>query len=230
MLTAILCMVSEHKLNLSPFAFYSIIVIILIGLSRVPLFYVFKRLIIVLPVIFLAAVFYPFSILISEGSDNFRLSDSSVTIAMSIFLKTLLSILFLILLVSTEKFHNLLGGLRKIRMPVVICIIAALMYRYVFILSDESMRTTLARQSRTSGKLRMNRWKVLGNQMAVVFLRSWERSKIVFSAMRSRGFTGDFYSLNQRQMRISDVVIFCIFGFLFLSIRFRNEISYIFSQ
>ncbi len=223
-------MASEHRLNLSPFAFYGIILIILFALSRVPLFYVFKRLIIVLPVIFLAAALYPFSALISKGSGFLRLSDSSITIAFSIFLKALLSVLFLILLVSTEKFHYLLGGLRKIRMPAVVCIIAALMYRYVFILSDELMRTSLARQSRTPGKLRLNRWKVLGNQMAVVFLRSWERSKMIFSAMRSRGFTGNFPSMNQSQMKASDVIVFCIFGLLFLSIRFWNEVSYIFSQ
>jgi cobalt/nickel transport system permease protein len=201
---------------------------IITGLSRLPLIYIFKRLFIVLPVIVLAAAFYPLSILIAEGSNNFSMQHQSVTIAASIFFKAILSVLFLILLVSTEKFHNLLSGLRKIRMPTVICIIAALMYRYVFILADESMKTTLARQSRTPGTLRMSKWKVLGNQMAVVFLRSWERSKIIYGAMQSRGFSGNFYSMNDRHMKASDIVIFCIFGILFLSVRFRNEIGIVF--
>lgn len=229
-LTAILCMVSEHRLNLSSFVIYGIILMIIIGLSRLPLIYILIRLFLVLPVIFLAAAFYPLSELITEGSGNFRIDNPSVIIAVSIFLKAILSVLFLILLVSTEKFHNLLAGLRKVKMPAVIYIIAALMYRYVFILADESMKTSLARQSRTPGTLRMNKWKVLGNQMSVVFLRSWERSKTIYSAMCSRGFSGNFHSMNQRHIKALDIVIFCIFGILFLSVRFRNEIGVIFSQ
>lgn len=115
-------------------------------------------------------------------------------------------------------------------MPSVICIIAALMYRYVFILADESMKTTLARQSRTPGKLRMSKWKVLGNQMAVVFLRSWERSKIVYSSMCSRGFSGNFYSMNQRRLKALDIIIFSIFGLLFLTVRFMDEIGIFLNQ
>ena len=192
--------------------------------------HIFKRIFIILPVIFFAAAFYPLSILIAEGRSNFSMQDSSVTIGASIFFKAILSVLFLILLVSTEKFHNLLSGLRKIRMPSVICIIAALMYRYVFILADESMKTTLARQSRTPGKLRMSKWKVLGNQMAVVFLRSWERSKIVYSSMCSRGFSGNFYSMNQRRLKALDIIIFSIFGLLFLTVRFMDEIGIFLNQ
>jgi cobalt/nickel transport system permease protein len=139
-------------------------------------------------------------------------------------LKATLSVTILILLASTEKFHNLLGGLRKIKFPVIVGILSALMYRYIFILSDEVMRTNRARNSRTPGNLRSGKLKVLGNQLATVFIRSTERSRIVYAGMVSRGFAGEFPSMSEKAIRARDIVFFCTFGVLLLYIRFMEHI------
>jgi len=220
----ILCMVSEPRGRLLPFGIYAVVIFSIMFLSKVPMPFIIRRVSIALPFIVMAAVFFPVSVMISGHTVSWTLSDASVLTGLSIFLKASLSVLLLVLLVSTENFHHLLGGLRRLKMPVIICTISALMYKYVFIFSDEAMKTTLARQSRTPGKLKISKYKVYGNQMALIFLRSWSRSKTIYDAMLSRGFQGEFYSMQEKNIRKSDIIIFCIFAILFICIRFMTEI------
>jgi len=224
-IVCILAMVSEPRGRIFPFYFYTGLILIFTFLSKVPLKFIFKRLAFIFPFLFVASVFFPLSGMISGQNVEWSLNDFYVRAGLSILLKAILSVFILILLVSTERFHQLLGGLRRLKMPLIVCTLSALMYRYVFIFADESMKTSLARQSRTPGKLRNNKMKVLGNQMAMVFLRSWDRSKTIYSSMLSRGFHGEYYSMNESKPRTADIIIFCIFGLLFFSIRFMNEIG-----
>ena len=223
-LLIILAVVSQPSGRLLPFAIYGILILLLVLLSKIPLGYVMKRILIVLPFVLFAAVFYPLSLKLSDSSITLSIHHPEVLKGISIFFKAVLSVMVLVLLVSIEKFHHLLSALRRLKMPSVVCVISALMYRYIFILADESMKTSLARQSRTPGKLRQNRFKVIGNQMAMVFLRSWERSKTIYNAMLSRGFTGEFPSDKRKKMKVSHIVILCTFGFLLVYIRWMYPI------
>jgi cobalt/nickel transport system permease protein len=224
-LICILAMASEPRGKLFPFYLYGGIIFLIVVLSRVPIAFIFKRLAFIFPFLFVAAAFFPLSAMISGQNIEWSLNDFHVRTGLSILLKANFSVLLLLLLVSTERFHQLLGGLRRLKMPVIVCTISAMMYRYIFIFADESMKTSLARQSRTPGRLRKSKLKVLGNQMAMVFLRSWDRSKIIYSSMLSRGFHGEYYSTDESKPRTSDIIIFCIFGLLFFSIRLMNEIG-----
>ena len=125
-----------------------------------------------------------------SGADG--LSQKVWNISFSVVLKAFAAIILLVLLTSLDKFHRLLKGLRSAGFPVVFTVLAALMYRYIFILNDERLRTQLARASRTPGRLRTGRLRVIGNQAAVIFLRSWERAHQVHQAMLARGFDGSF--------------------------------------
>ena len=224
-LIIILAMVSQPPEHLLPFALYGLLVLMLLILSRIPPVYVMKRLLIVLPFILFAAVFFPLSVKLSDSSIRLSLYDPAVLKGISIFIKAALSVVVIIVLVSAEKFHHLLSAMRRLKMPAAVCITSALMYRYIFILADESMRTSLARQSRTPGKLRQNRLKVYGNQMAVVFLRSWDRSKIIYNAMLSKGFSCEFPAPGRERIKTGQIVSFCILGVFLAYIRFMEHIN-----
>lgn len=215
----IVAMVSETPGNIYPFVFYGAVILTLILLSRIPPGFVLKRLFFVSPFIIMAALFYPASLMLAGEYKFVNPQAEAINIGLSIFLKAGMSIILLIWLISTEKFHALLHGLRKLRMPRLIGIISALMYRYVFILADESLKTTRARDSRSPGKLKMNRIKVYSNQMAMIFLRSWERSKIIYDSMLSRGFTGDFKDMKELELKRNDILISVLIVLVFLSIR-----------
>jgi len=76
-----------------------------------------------------------------------------------------------------------------------------------------------ARESRTPGRLKMNRIKVFGNQAAMIFLRSWERSQTIYKSMLSRGFAGEYPDMQKLSLKTEDVIFASSFVILMLSIR-----------
>ncbi len=221
--SVIVIIVSEAPGAVFPFIFYGAIIALLIFISRIPLSYIMKRCLIAAPFILLAALLYPVSSIISQGYQSFGLSNPEVKAGLTILLKGFMALILLILLTSTEKFHNLLLGLRKLKMPKLLGVISALMYRYVFIIHDEMLRTTRARDSRTPGRLTISRLKVYGNQSAMIFLRSLERSQIIYNSMLSRGFDGNFPGMQSLALRGKDVIAATVFVLLVLTVRLTNS-------
>jgi cobalt/nickel transport system permease protein len=167
----------------------------------------------------MASAFYFLSALFDSGNYTPEKSEVALKGALIIFFRAFTAIMILILLSSTDKIHRLLMALRKLRMPKLICSISALLYRYVFLLADETLRTTRARESRTPGNLRVDRLRVAGNQAAMIFLRSWERSQIIYKSMLSRGFTGEYPDVQKVELKAQDIIFPLIFIALMLIVR-----------
>jgi cobalt/nickel transport system permease protein len=95
-------------------------------------------------------------------------------------------------------------------MPKILVAIVSFMYRYLFVLIDQSMRMRQARASRSAviqNRRRPNAiWqaKVVGMMVGSLFLRSLERSERVYAAMASRGYAGEMRILNTFHMRPQD--------------------------
>lgn len=184
------------------YGLYLVIVATLILISRVPLLYVIKRSLVIIPFVLLVAIFIPF---FKEGevagSYNLGLWQVSVThsglqLLWSILARSWLSILSLVLLTSTTSFSSLLKGLEQLRMPRVIVMLLSFMYRYIFLLTDEVMRMKRARDSRNFGGRRLRQIGTTGNMIGTLFIRSYERGERVYAAMVARGFDGHSRTLN----------------------------------
>jgi cobalt/nickel transport system permease protein len=201
------------------FALYFGIIAIVVVLSRVPVTYILKRCLIVLPFILMASAFYPLSVVIEGEVQPSAKIDLYILPAIIIFSKALLAVLLLIILTSAERFHRLLLALRKLKMPRIIGTISALLYRYIFLLIDEALKTSRARESRTPGKLRMSRMKVYGNQIATIFIRSWDRSEIIYKSMLSRGFQGEYPGMEKLDLSALDLIISLLFMSGLLAVR-----------
>lgn len=215
----ILIMVSVPPGQVGPFLYFSFLIVGLALLSRVPMLFVLSRCLLVAPFILIAAAFYPISAIMLHDSKGSVCLYPEVMIAVSIALKAFLSVIMLTLLVSTSRFNDLLHAMRSLKMPKLLGVLSALMYRYVFIIYDEALRTSRARDSRTPGKLKSGRIKTYGNQASMIFLRSWERAHIVYHAMLSRGFHGEFPVKKKPDVRRSDVILIIMFIALFIAIR-----------
>ena len=199
------------------FALYLFLIVTLIFVSRVPILYVLKRSLVIMPFVVLIAIFIPF---FKEGevagSYNIWLWQVSVTysglqVLWNILAKAWLSILSLILLTSTTKLANLLKGLEQLRMPGVMVMILSFMYRYIFVLVDEVMRMKQARDSRNFGGKRLWQIRTIGNMIGTLFIRSYERGERVYGAMLARGFDGKSRTLDRLNFRQADV--FFVIGF-----------------
>ncbi|MBU1185986.1 MAG: hypothetical protein KJ908_03760, partial [Acidobacteria bacterium] len=147
---ALLIIVSEPRGELVPFLFYFALIAALLLISRVPVMFILRRCLNASPFILLAALLLPFSSLLSDREAG--LTTEVWNFSLSVVLKALAAIILLVLLTSLDKFHRLLKGLRSTGFPAVFTVLAALMYRYIFILNDERLRTQMARLSRTPGR------------------------------------------------------------------------------
>jgi cobalt/nickel transport system permease protein len=133
----------------------------------------------------------------------------------SIALKSWISIQATILLAATTRFPDLLIALQQLRVPKLFIAIFGLMWRYLFVISEEVARMLRARTSRSAvvpgsqhgGGTVFWRARTTGGMAGSLFLRSLERSDRVYAAMLSRGYTGelpasDTQPLSRHNLRI----------------------------
>lgn len=178
------------------FMLYGLLVFILIGISKIPLHYIVKRCLVVLPFILLTSVF----ILLGRGGERIvllQMSSFSLSVSatgwilfQSVMIKGILSLLCLTMLTASTPFPQLLAALENMKFPKLITMILSFMYRYIFLIEDEAMKMWRAMKSRSTGGSRWLRLKAIANMIGILFIRSFERGETVYLAMCSRGFDG----------------------------------------
>ena len=202
------------------FAVCFFIVATLILVSKLPVLFVFKRSLVIVPFVLLISLFIPFfkggEV---AGSYNIWLWQVQVTysglqVLWNILAKAWLSILSLIVLTSTTKMPNLLKGLERMYVPCVMIMILSFMYRYVFIVVDEVMRMRQARDSRNFQGGTLWQIRTIGHMIGTLFIRSYERGERVYQAMVARGFDGQSRTLDRLVFRRVDVYFGIGFGFV----------------
>ncbi|MDN5331445.1 MAG: cobalt/nickel transport system permease protein [Tepidanaerobacteraceae bacterium] len=117
-----------------------------------------------------------------------------------LFLRALCAIVVLSSVIYSMSFRELVFSLKVLHVPDVLVNLIGFTIRYANILTDELSRMKKARKARGYSKGR-NFWhtatmKVIGQTVAVLFLRSYERSERVYQAMLSRGYGGDIRLLS----------------------------------
>lgn len=204
------------------FAVYFCLIAVLVLTSKIPVLYIIKRSLVIMPFVLLIAIFIPF---FKEGevagSYNIWRWQVSVTysglqVLWNILARAWLSIFGLILLTSTTPVTKLLDGLERLRMPGVLIMILSFMYRYIFILVDEVMRMKQARDSRSFGGSRLWHVRTIGRMTGTLFIRSYERGERVYAAMLARGFDGHSRTLNQLNLKPADVYFSISFGLVII--------------
>ena len=221
-LVFILAVITTPPTRWQVFALYLFLVAILIFVSKVPIFYILKRSLVIMPFVVMIAIFIPF---FREGevagSYNVWLWRVSVTysglqVLWNILAKAWLSILSLILLTSSTKMTSLLKALEQLRMPRVMVMLLSFMYRYIFVLVDEVMRMKQARDSRNFGGKRLWQIRAIGNMIGTLFIRSYERGERVYVAMLARGFDGQTRTLDRLNFRQADAYFGISFGLVLI--------------
>lgn len=173
-------------------AIYGTAVLALIGLSRVTLLVLLRR--VAVEFAFIAVVLLG-TLFREEGAVVWQWGWFSVTtmgliVLGSVTLKALLSLLVLNVLTLTTSIPALLHALVELRTPPLLVAILASMYRYIAVLIEEfsSMRRAAISRNLLQGK----RWQrlVIGNMIGSLFIRTYERGERVYQAMLSRGYRG----------------------------------------
>jgi cobalt/nickel transport system permease protein len=163
---------------MSLWAFFLAIALFLIGVaaaSRIPPRFLATRILLFEPPVLGAAVL---AILQPDGGKIFA----------AIIVRTTLCLFAIILLSNTTPFAELLQVLKRARIPTLMITTLALMYRYLFVLTDEAQRMRRARASRTFRRGRLWAWQTLATVIGQLFIRTTERAERIYMAMCARGW------------------------------------------
>ena len=178
MATAIGLLLATVLIHSSVIVFFGVEAAFLVGvaaLSRIPPTFLLRRLVTIEPVILGGAVLN----LLREGG---------TVVFLGIVMKSSLCLFTMILLSNTTTFSDTLRVLKRGHVPKLLITILALMYRYIYVLIDESERMTRARKSRTLKSSRFHSWKAPAGLIGQLFVRSSERAERIYAAMCARGW------------------------------------------
>jgi cobalt/nickel transport system permease protein len=193
------------------FCAYTLTVLCLLLLSRVPLAFAGTRLLLTMPFILVIGAFIPFvkegevAGSYSLGAWRLTLTYGGLALFWNILIKSSLSVLCMVILPATTRFDRLLRGLELLRCPRLIVMLLSFMYRYLFLLSDDLMRMLRARSARDCGGGPWLTVKTLARMLGVLFIRTYERAERVYLAMCSRGFDGTIVARGAMAIRRADI-------------------------
>lgn len=149
------------------------------------------------------------------GPFDLTVSREGLRDALSIVVKSWLSVQVALLLAYSTPFPSLIEALRSLRMPSIMVSTIGFMYRYLAVIGEEAGRMNRARAARAAsagGRGGSLRWRArtTGSMVGALFIRSYERSERVYAAMLARGFDGTLRGAELARPRSGALVAFVI--------------------
>jgi cobalt/nickel transport system permease protein len=181
---------------------------------------VWSRVRVILPLVVFVAAFVPFV----RGGPTVEvgplsLSEAGLATFASVAVKATIGALSAVLLAATTSFPDILHGLERLRMPRLLTVIAAFMYRYVFVIVDEARRMRSALAARAYRPRHLGEVAALGRLVTALFLRSYERGERVYLAMLARGYAGAMPRLAVLAFRRTDTVFLAALALTLIPLR-----------
>jgi len=194
---------SKYEINaLLPFFLYPVL---LMSIGEIPLMFILRKVILVSPFALFIGVFNP----LLDSTHVVIFSGLTISAGwlsfFSILLKFVLTVSTALLLIATTSFPGVCHGLRQLGLPSIFVSQLLFLYRYIFVLMEETMRIVRARNMRSYGKSGKG-IKIFVRITGTLFIRTIERAERVYFAMLSRGFQGDMPSLKRFHIRTEDII------------------------
>ena len=178
----IIFVISTSCLDFFELPLYSIIIGIMISLSKVSFMDLFKRSLIGLPI----SLCIGFSnLLFSTTIINFYGVNIStgVLLFITIIIKNILCLMAVFLLMATTKFDSITCELVHLKIPSIFVLQLVMIYRYIFVLVEEALTMIQAYQLKNPQSKGIA-FKDMGSFVGSLLVRSFERSNEVYNAMK----------------------------------------------
>jgi len=163
--------------------------VVFMGLSvaKIPLAYLWRRVVLLLPLVVCMALTVPAS----------RGFAAGLEIMAAVIVRAIVSFLAGLWLVNVTPFDKLIAALQRCGMPRLFAAMLAFMYRYMFVLFDELDRMRTARKSRSFGSRgAWSEWKTTATLIGLLLIRALDRAERIHGAMSSRGWSGRIRTLD----------------------------------
>lgn len=189
----------------------------------VPVWFALRRVVILSPFILMFVLMSPFYDRqprdVAFGPWNCTVSGGWIT-AVDVSIKFSLGVMALTAMMCTTRFTLLLEAMRRLRMPQAIVMQLGFLYRYIFVLIDESMRLRRARDFRGAARAAVGRrLAAAGGVIGALFVRTLDRSQRIHLAMAARGYCGEPHSLSHLHFGRADAVFLAIVGLFLVGCR-----------
>ena len=194
--------------------------IVVAALARVSPHTIWSRVRVVLPLVLFVAVFVPF---VREGDPvelgPVTVSEEGLATFATVSAKAILGTCSAVLLGATTSFPDVLHALERLRAPRLLVLIAAFMYRYLFVIVDEVSRMRAALAARGYAPRHALQAAAIGRVATALFLRTYERAERVHLAMVARGWSQTMPRLNVLTYTRADAVFLTALAATLLSVR-----------
>ena len=189
-ITFILIVVSTPVTKWPAFIAYFLWLLTVVSIAKIPFSLLFKRSLIEIPFVFFAILMPFFGTGEKVQVGPFDLYREGLIAGSGIVVKGTLGVMTAIILSTSTTAREILRGLERLKLPVLMVQIASFMLRYVNVVNDEMERMKVARESRGFEATGIKHWKVLATAAGALFIRSYERGERVHLSMLSRGYEG----------------------------------------
>lgn len=185
----LVCVVSFGKYALLPMLPFVLFPVALIAEAALPARFLLRKVLAVAPFALAVGVFNPLLdrtvVATVAGID---VSGGWVSFG-SILLRVLLTTIAALTLIATTGMPGVCAALQRLGMPDVLTTQLLLLYRYIFVLAEETMRMARARALRSFGRRGMG-LRTYVSMLGNLLLRTYARADRVYRAMLARGFDG----------------------------------------
>jgi cobalt/nickel transport system permease protein len=200
--------------------------VVLASIARVGPGVLWTRARVVLPLVVFVAVFVPFvrgGRTVAVGP--FELSESGLATFLTVSAKATIGTLSAVLLGATTSFPDVLHALERLRAPRLLVLIAGFMYRYLFVIVDETRRMRTALAARAYRPRHLLQVSAIGRVVIAMFLRTYDRGERVYVAMLARGYRGTMPRYDALLWRRADALFVAALGMTLLAVRIGAEVA-----
>ena len=220
-LAFILAVVSLDKYELAALFPFFLYPAVLMALADLPVFYIGRKILVVLPFALMVGIFNPLfdqTVLVSLGP--LGISGGWLSCA-SILVRSALTVGAALILVGITGFPAICQALDQLGLPRIFTVQLLFLYRYLFVLTEEGSRTARARELRAFGKKGLG-LRSYGSLLSHLLLRTWLRAERIHLAMLARGFTGEFHPRRTTRFGGREFLFLAGWSGLFLLFRLVN--------
>lgn len=170
-------------LNITCTVLYPLIIFII---GKVPIKFILKKVLYVLPIILGLSVI---NLIID-------LSYEEIYFSVLLIFKCTFALVGALLLIATTGINNLALGLKKLKIPNILIMQILMLHRYIILMMEECYKVKSAYELRTlrEKSMTMKDYVQIVGQM---FLKTLDISENVYEAMKLRGFEGELYINNK---------------------------------
>lgn len=220
-LVFILCVVSCNRYELTALFPFFIFPVVMISLAGLPPFFILKKIAMLCPFVLAVGIFNPvFDREIIMRLGPLGISSGWISFA-SILIRSILTVGSGFILVGVTGFTAVCQALERLGMPKVFAVQLLFLYRYIFVLTEESGRASRARELRSCGKKGQGIHS-FSSLIGHLLIRTWQRAERIHMAMLARGFTGTFHTSRPSGFGAPEISFVLAWSALFIFLRLQN--------